>query len=191
MRGMGSRKILAAALLDGLFEHPHSASLLLAGADGFHIWWGRRNNSKYEPDQSFSNDRFSRRGFISHLVIHCYADEVLHGNAGGRASSRANTRSIIPALCRPIGNAAFSTTMVVHVFTLRIRCVCHSVWNICAGQTTSGERISSELIRKENSLPAGFPIEVRAAGLSRFHFPGLQQGRLPILSHLDDEVRKA
>ena len=40
-------------------------------------------------------------------------------------------------------------------------------------------------------LPAGFPIEVRAAGLSRLYFPGFQQGRLPILSHLDDEIRKA
>ena len=42
-----------------------------------------------------------------------------------------------------------------------------------------------------HSLPAGFPIEVRAACLPRFHFPGLQQGRLPILSHLDDEIREA
>ena len=40
-------------------------------------------------------------------------------------------------------------------------------------------------------LPAGFSIEVFAAGLSRFHFPGLQQGRLSILSHLNDEIRKA
>ena len=40
-------------------------------------------------------------------------------------------------------------------------------------------------------LPAGFPIEICAACLPRFHFPGLQQGRLPIFSHLDDEIRKA
>ena len=42
-----------------------------------------------------------------------------------------------------------------------------------------------------HSLPAGFPIEVRAACLPRFHFPGLQQRRLPILSHLDDDIHKA
>lgn len=40
-------------------------------------------------------------------------------------------------------------------------------------------------------LPAGFSIEVRAACLPGFHFPGLQQGRLPILSHLDDKIREA
>lgn len=40
-------------------------------------------------------------------------------------------------------------------------------------------------------LPAGFSIEVRAACLPRFHFPGLQQGRLPIPSHLDDEICQA
>lgn len=40
-------------------------------------------------------------------------------------------------------------------------------------------------------LPAGFPIKVRAAGLSRFHFPGLEQRCLPISSHLDDEIREA
>jgi hypothetical protein len=54
-----------------------------------------------------------------------------------------------------------------------------------------GERSSGELIRKENSLLAGFPIEVLAACLTRFHFPGLQQGRLLVPSHLDDEIHEA
>ena len=37
-------------------------------------------------------------GFISHLVIHCYADEVLHGDARGREGNGVHTRSIICAL---------------------------------------------------------------------------------------------
>jgi len=41
------------------------------------------------------------------------------------------------------------------------------------------------------SQAADFPIEVRAAGFPRFHFPGLQQGRLTVLSHLDDEIHEA
>ena len=44
---------------------------------------------------------------------------------------------------------------------------------------------------RATKLPAGFPVEVGAACLPRFHFPGLQEGRLSILSHLDDEIRKA
>ena len=40
-------------------------------------------------------------------------------------------------------------------------------------------------------LPADFSIEVETACVSGFDFPGLQQGRLPVLSHLDDEIHKA
>jgi len=34
-----------------------------------------------EETKSFQNDRVSRRDFISHLVMHCAADEVLHRDA--------------------------------------------------------------------------------------------------------------
>ncbi len=81
--------------------------------------------------------------------------------------------------------------MVCHFFTLRIRCGYYSVWSICAGQTTSGERSSSELIRKGHYLLTGFPIEVLAVCLAGFYFPGFQQGRLLIPSHLDDEIHEA
>lgn len=40
-------------------------------------------------------------------------------------------------------------------------------------------------------LAAGFPIEVQTARLSRLHFPGLEQRRLPVLSHFNDEIREA
>jgi hypothetical protein len=56
---------------------------------------------------------------------------------------------------------------------------------------TSRESRSSRLSRAVFGLPAGFAIEVRALCLPGFNFPGLQQGRLTVFSHLDDEIHEA
>lgn len=45
--------------------------------------------------------------------------------------------------------------------------------------------------RQATKLLAGRAIEVLAGRLSRFYFPGLQQGRLPIRSHIQHEICKA
>ncbi len=69
-------------------------------------------------------------------------------------------------------------------------CTLHFNIPLAPGRIPGGLSRETNDASRARKLPAGFPIEVRAACLPRFHFPGLQQGRLPILSHLDDEIHK-